>query len=168
MEGQESDTAERSAERPPEKLGRFEMRSELGRGGMGVVYEVWDTTLKRKAAVKLLRLEGAALDLDEARERLLREAQAMAGITHPNVITVYEVGEWDDRVFIVMELVEARDETGTLTRWLAARPRSWRDVLAIFTQAGRGLAAAHARGLVHRDFKPDNVLVDGDGTRARH
>ncbi len=146
-------------ERPT--LGRFRLLRRLGSGAMGVVYEGYDPELDRRVALKVLRPEVEAQRSLQARSRMMREAQALARLRHPNVTMVYEVGTSDAGApFIAMEMVEGR----TLSRWLRARPRSWRDVVEVFLQAGRGLAAAHRAGLVHRDFKPDNVIVDQDGS----
>jgi eukaryotic-like serine/threonine-protein kinase len=143
----------------PERLGRFEVLSRLGRGGMGEVYEAYDPELDRKVALKVLRPELRAEPSGDAGPvRLLREAQAMARLIDPHVITVHDVGTFGDQVFVAMELVEGQ----TLRAWLNDRP-PWKEVLAVFARAGSGLAAAHRAGLVHRDFKPDNVLMGTDG-----
>ncbi|MBK7194209.1 MAG: serine/threonine protein kinase [Myxococcales bacterium] len=141
-------------------VGRFLVLDELGAGGMGVVVRAYDPDLDRRVAIKLLRVDrgGDA----EASVRMVREAQAMARLAHPHVVPVYEVGSWQGRGFVVMELVDGV----TLTAWLTAARRDWREVVAMFVGAGDGLAAAHAARLVHRDFKPENVLVGRDG-RAR-
>ncbi len=126
---------------------------------MGEVYAAYDPELERKVAVKLLRVKpGNGVTLSEGRQRTLREAQAIARLSHPNVVVVYDVGTFEDKVFIAMEFVEGN----TLTFWLEARPRTWHEILKVFLAAGRGLAAAHEKGLVHRDFKPDNVMVGRD------
>ena len=141
-------------------LGRYIVLNKLGGGGMGVVYAAYDPELDRKVAVKLLRAESPERRKDpRAPERLLREAQAMARLSHPNVIPVHDVGTLDGQVFIAMEFVEGQ----TLAHWLKEAPRTAREVLEVFIQAGKGLAAAHAAGLVHRDFKPENVLIGRDG-----
>lgn len=136
-------------------VGRFEVRERLGAGGMGVVMSAFDPQLHRTVAVKVLRDEG---DPDE-QARLLDEARAMAKLRHPNLVTVYEAGTHEDSVYIVMEFVEG----GTLGRWLDDGTRTWRQVAEVFVDAARGLAAIHDAGMVHRDFKPDNVLLGEDG-----
>ena len=145
----------------PTRLGRYQLGARVGEGGMGVVFEAHDPELDRRVAVKLLHPERFG-DLEAQRARMMREAQAMAKLSHPNVVTVFDVGRVGAQLFLAMELVAGT----TLARWLAGGPRSRAARIAMFVQAGRGLAAAHAVGLVHRDFKPDNVLVGVDG-RAR-
>ncbi|MDY7232282.1 serine/threonine-protein kinase [Hyalangium rubrum] len=142
-----------------DRVGRFLPLRVLGEGGMGVVYAAYDPDLDRKVALKLLRVTGGERDLELGYSRLLREAQAMARISHPNVIPVFEAAPWQGQVYVAMELVDG----GTLREWVRSEPRSWREVLEKYLAAGRGLAAAHAAGLVHRDFKPANVLVGRDG-----
>ena len=149
---------------PGTAVGRFQIVECIGRGGMGVVYLAFDPELKRDVALKiwLVRADGSSAQ-DRARDRLLREAQALAQLTHPNVVAIHDVGEFAGEVFIAMELVHGP----SLRQWLHSEPRRpTLEILRVFLQAGRGLAAAHRAGLVHRDFKPDNVRLGSDG-RAR-
>lgn len=142
-----------------DKVNRFVILDRIGTGGMGVVFAAYDPRLDRKVALKLLRSrEDSAATPREAQTRLLREAQAMAQLSHPYVISVYDVGTYRSEVYIAMEFVEG----DTLSGWLRKWERPWRDVHAKFLQAAQALASAHAAGLVHRDFKPDNVLVGYD------
>ncbi len=127
-------------------VGRYLVLDRLGAGGMGVVYAAYDPELNRKVAVKLLRNGSDSLGDTQGRVRLLREAQAMARLSHPNVISVFDVGTLDDQVFVAMEFIDG----GTLTDRLKKRPHSVLEILELFYQAGAGLSAAHAAGLVHR------------------
>jgi len=151
-----SDRAAADELAPGTAIGRYMILSRLGAGAMGVVYAAYDPELDRKVALKLLQPRGGS-SLD-SRLRLMREAKALARLSHPNVVAVHDVGTFAERVFLAMEFVDGK----TLGAWLKERPRPWQDVLAIMCKAGEGLAAAHAAGLVHRDFKPDNVLIAHD------
>jgi eukaryotic-like serine/threonine-protein kinase len=139
-------------------LGRYELLERIGAGGTGVIYRARDPQLERDVAVKLLRPD-LTHTATNARSRLLREAQAMARLAHPNVVSVFDAGILDGHVFVAMELVDGQ----TLKQWLRSEQRSVQDVLQMFAATARGLEAAHAAGLVHRDFKPTNVLVGRDG-----
>jgi predicted Ser/Thr protein kinase len=141
----------------PVAVGRYQIETRRGAGGMGVVYEAWDPELERRVAVKLLHPE-VSRD-DKARARMLREARALARLSDPNVIQVYDVGTTQEQVFVAMELVDGN----TLGDWMNEGPHEYSAVLERFVAAGRGLLAAHETGLVHRDFKPDNVLLGDDG-----
>ncbi|MBC7973649.1 MAG: protein kinase, partial [Myxococcales bacterium] len=138
------------------KVGRYEIVEPLGRGGMGMVYVARDDKLDRRVAIKLVNPSFA--HHAHSQLGLLREAQAMARITQPNVLTVYDMGMFDDAVFLAAELVDG----DTLDVWLA-QPRRWRQIVEVFVQAARGLEAAHAAGLVHRDFKCQNIMLTGGG-----
>ncbi|MGE3545980.1 MAG: protein kinase, partial [Kofleriaceae bacterium] len=147
--------AEPTALPPGSMLGRYRLERELGSGGMGVVHAAFDPDLERRVALKVLRTSGA----DEAKRRLLREARAMARLAHPNVITVHEVGTANGRDYVAMEIVDGE----TLAEWLRVQRRTPAEIVEAFVAAGRGLAAAHAAGIVHRDFKPHNVLRSRSG-----
>ena len=139
------------------RLGRYSLLRVLGAGGMGVVFSAYDEELDRKVAIKVLG--GRADDGTTGRARIRREAQALAKISHPNIVQIYEVGEEEGQIYLVMELIDGDN----LRDWLTLDKRSWREVVACWIDAGRGLAAAHGAGLIHRDFKPDNAIVGGDG-----
>ncbi len=168
-EGPESERTQTGARPAPDDvgylergtpIGRYVVLDRLGEGGMGIVYSAFDPELDRKVAIKLLQMKsGGSLSTGD-QAWLLREAQAMARLSHPNVVGVHDVGTLPgDRVFVAMELVDGM----TLRRWLRTKPRTWREIVPLLVAAGQGLVAAHEAGLVHRDFKPDNVLVGNDG-----
>jgi serine/threonine protein kinase len=136
----------------PVAVGRYRLLEEVGRGGMGVVWGAWDPELERRVAIKLLD----PLKVP-ARERLLGEARALAKLSHPHVVPVYDVGVVDERVYLVMEWIAGED----LRKHLAS-PHTVREIVDVYVQAARGLEAVHAAGLVHRDFKPENALVGRD------
>ena len=138
----------------PHKIGRYTVLGHLGAGAMGVVYSAFDDELSRRVAIKVLKRTGAG-----AQARLRREARSMAKLAHPNVAAIYEIGVWEERTYIALEYVEGC----TLREWLGQRPRAAGAVLDVMKQAGHALAVAHEAGLIHRDFKPDNVMVGTDG-----
>lgn len=136
-------------------IGRYLVLRRIGDGGMGTVFSAYDEQLDRRIAIKILHQAATA----QGRQRLVREAQALARLGHPNVVYVYEVGEVDERLFLAMEFVEGC----TLADWQSVGKRAWPEIVRMYIEAGRGLLAAHEAGLVHRDFKPENVLVGKDG-----
>ena len=139
-------------------LGRYVLEERLGAGGMGVVFAARDPELDRLVAIKVLHAR-ARTKTTEGRARLVREAQAMAKLSHPGVVSVFDVGEHEGRVFVAMELLDGV----TLDQWLAAKPRTTDAIVDVMLQAGRGVAEAHAAGFVHRDLKPSNVMITTDG-----
>ncbi len=146
------------------KVGRYVIEELLGAGGMGAVYAARDPDLDRSVALKMVLPDRdlAAAAQEQARSRLAREARSAARINHPNVVTVHDVGSWADQVFIAMELVVGRN----VAEWMEQETRPWPRVLEVFGDAGKGLSAAHEAGLVHRDFKPGNIML-GEDRRAR-
>lgn len=142
------------------QVGRYVVLERIASGGMGEVYAAWDPQLDRKVALKLVRADVVEqMGESQGRSRLLREAQAMAKLAHPNIVTVHDAGQVGNEVFVAMEFLDG----SSLREYLAEHKPTWRETLRIFLEAGRGLAAAHEAGLVHRDFKPHNVLVTRSG-----
>ncbi|NMO16197.1 tetratricopeptide repeat protein [Pyxidicoccus fallax] len=139
---------------------RYVILKPVGQGGMGMVYAAYDPDLDRKVALKLLHPDLAGPE-EQGRARLLREAQAMARVSHPNVITVHDVGTFGQQVFVAMEFIQGQN----LHDWIRQGGHPWQEVLRVFLEAGQGLSAAHQAGLIHRDFKPANVLI-GNGSRV--
>ncbi|MGB1016941.1 MAG: serine/threonine-protein kinase, partial [Nannocystaceae bacterium] len=144
----------------PMRINRYAVLRKLGEGGMGIVFSAYDEELDRRVAIKLLLT--ADQPGTDGRARMMREAQAMAKLSHPNVVQVYDVGVFENQIFLAMEFVKGKD----LDSWSENSHHPWQSILEMHLQAARGLAAAHAVGLVHRDYKPENVLVGDDG-RAR-
>jgi serine/threonine-protein kinase len=140
------------------RIGRYIVKRQLGEGAMGIVYAARDPALRRDVAIKLLR-GGSSPVRGEAAIRLRREAQGLARLAHPHVVSIFDVGTQDDEVYLAMELIDGV----ALATWLAERQRTWREVVQVLLQAAEGLAVAHDAGLVHRDIKPQNVMVTSDG-----
>ncbi|WP_052554092.1 protein kinase domain-containing protein [Enhygromyxa salina] len=138
------------------RVGRYPIIRKIGEGGMGVVYACYDESLDRRLAIKLLNSRFRARS---AQTRLEREAQALARLSHPNVVQIYETGTHQDALYLAMEYVEGQ----TLREWLRDAKRSWQSIVKVVLGAGRGIAAAHAAGMIHRDLKPDNLMVGRDG-----
>ena len=139
-------------------VGRYLVLGRIGEGGMGVVYESYDPELDRKVALKLISPQKTR-NMEDARVRLLREALALARLSHPNIVTIYDVGTYREQVWLAMEFVAGE----TLGAWARQSPRSWSELLRVLIDVARGVASAHAEGLVHRDLKPDNVMIGREG-----
>ncbi|MEM9452818.1 MAG: serine/threonine-protein kinase [Myxococcota bacterium] len=144
----------------PPSLDRYVILEQLGAGGMGVVHRAYDPKLRREVAIKMLRFDRRkGSEAERAEHRILREARAMAQLSHPNVLPVYDVEHVSGSVYIAMEYVDGE----TLSRWIRRHDRTWTEVVEVFRQAGQGLHAAHQAGIIHRDFKPSNVLLGNKG-----
>jgi eukaryotic-like serine/threonine-protein kinase len=138
------------------RIGRYQLLQRAGAGGMGVVWSAWDPELERRVAIKLMHVKN-----ELARAYMLREGQALAKLSHPNIVPIYDVGTFEDQVYLVMEWI-----AGVTLRAYCAEPRTTKEIVALYLAAGAGVAAAHRAGIVQRDFKPDNVMI-GDDARVR-
>ena len=148
-----------AAERPPEKFGRYQVLKELGRGAMGIVYLAEDTELARKVAIKMISLQGSEHERNAHEARFRQEARAAGGVSHPSIITIYDVGREGDVAFIAMELVEGRE----LRELIAGGELTPSQAIELAALIADGLAYAHERGVIHRDIKPGNIMVLKDG-----
>ncbi len=151
-----AEVAAASSLRPGDEVGRYVLLRPLAHGGMGIVYLAFDPELDRNVALKLLLPR--RLDRPDERDALVGEARALARLSHPNVIQVYDVGVWGEQVYVALEYLAG----ATLIEWRRVRPRAWSELLELLVAAGRGIAAAHAAGIVHCDIKPSNILVGED------
>ncbi|MBX7083214.1 MAG: serine/threonine protein kinase, partial [Nannocystaceae bacterium] len=140
---------------PERRIGRFKVIERIGRGGMGEVWAALDEQLGRKVAIKLMQGQARPEDL----LRFTREGRTLARLSHPNIVPIHEIGEDGGAMYIAMELLEGQ----TLAQWLTVPARTWQQRIGVLLEAGRGLQAAHEAGIVHRDFKPENVMVGSDG-----
>ena len=141
-------------------IDRYQILGLLGKGGMGAVYKAYDPELDRSIAIKILTVkphEGETVS--RPRARLMREAQALAKLSHPNVVSVFDVGTYEEGIYIAMEYVKGK----TLRQWLKDNHPTQKEILNLLSKAGKGLHAAHTEGIVHRDFKPDNIIIGDQG-----
>ena len=143
-----------------QKIGRFMIIEQIGKGGMGVVYKAYDPELDRKVALKLITAAPKKSETDSVpHARLLREAKALAKLSHPNVVSIFDVGSYGKSVYIAMEFVQGSN----LRKWIEQQHPTEKEIVETYIAAGRGLACAHEAGLIHRDFKPDNVMIADKG-----
>src|SRR6202451_1416762 len=155
-QGRLADNPSRKGLAPGTLIGAYCIEAPLGQGGMGTVYRALDTKLNRPVAIKVLSDDLADAG---ARRRFQREAQMASSLNHPHILTVYDVGEFEGRQYLVTEFVDG----GTLKNWIQRQPRNWEDIAQLLTGVADGLATAHQAGILHRDIKPDNILVTTSG-----
>ena len=145
-----------------ERIGRYEILGELGRGGMGIVYRAQDPVIGRTVAIKTIRLEGftEAEEMERLRERLFREARSAGILSHPNIVTIYDIGQEGDTAYIAMEFVNGATMEGLLKKSGAVAPEQ---LLRILRETASALDYAHSKGIIHRDIKPANLMVTEAG-----